>query len=84
MQLRKAKKTLSGQGSAYYSLAPVTWATCDDGPKRCGSLLARASGEISDATLQRLVDAQPENDLPLATSNTSLFGRVPGLRALAY
>lgn len=37
----------------------------DDGQKRCEDLLARASGTVSEETLQRLLEAQ-ENDPPPA------------------
>jgi predicted CopG family antitoxin len=30
----------------------IKWAKWDDGPKRCGGLLNRAAGKISDATLR--------------------------------
>jgi len=36
----------------------------DDGPPRCGDLLARAEGEVSDDTLARLEAAQAEDSPP--------------------
>ncbi len=39
----------------------TTW---EDGPKRCGGLLARASGEISDATPQPLLYGHIYDDPP--------------------
>lgn len=70
-----ATKTVSVDEDAYRALVRarrhrgesfskvIKRAKWDDGPKRCGDLLARASGEVSDATLQRLIEAQ-ENDQP--------------------
>ena len=68
-------KTLSVDEEAYRALVRarrhrgesfskvIKRAKWDDGPKRCGNLLARASGTVSEATLAVLVSAQ-ENDLP--------------------
>jgi len=68
-------KTLSVDEEAYRTLVRarrhrgesfskvIKRAKWDDGPKRCGDLLARASGTVSDDTLKRLIEAQ-ENDLP--------------------
>ena len=72
-----ATKTLSVDEDAYRALTRarrhrresfsqvIKRASWDDGPKRCGDLLARATGEVSESTLQTLADAQA-NDLPPA------------------
>ena len=72
-----ATKTLSVDEEAYRALSRarrhrgesfsqiIKRAKWDDGPKRCGDLLARATGAVSEATLQRLAEAQ-KNDLPPA------------------
>lgn len=77
IDLCMATKTLSVDEEAYRALVRarrhrgesfskvIKRAKWDDGPKRCGGLLARAAGCVSDATLQRLTEAQ-ENDLPPA------------------
>lgn len=71
-----ATKTLSVDEEAYRALARakrhrgesfshvIKRATWADGPKKCGGLLARASGEISDETLQYLADAQRQDAPP--------------------
>lgn len=70
-----ATKTLSVDEDAYRALVRarrhrgesfskvIKRAKWDDGPKRCGDLLARATGLVPDATLDRLTEAQKE-DLP--------------------
>ncbi len=75
MHLCMATKTLSVDEDAYRALVRarkhrtesfsqvIKRAKWEDGPKRCGALLHRAAGQISDTTLQRLIEAQ-ENDLP--------------------
>ena len=75
MHLCMATKTLSVDEEAYLALVRakrhrhesfskvIKRAVWNDGPKRCKGLLHRASGEISDAALQRLTDAQA-NDAP--------------------
>lgn len=72
-----ATKTLSIDEDAYRALVRakrhrkesfsqvIKRASWNDGPKQCGGLLARATGEISTATLDRLAEAQ-DNDLPPA------------------
>jgi predicted CopG family antitoxin len=71
-----ATKTVSVDEDAYRALVRarrhrgesfskvIKRAKWDDGPKRCGDLLARASGEVSDATLQRLLEAQEDDQPP--------------------
>jgi predicted CopG family antitoxin len=71
-----ATKTLSVDEEAYRRLVRarqharesfskvIKRATWDDGPPRCGALLDRASGEISDADLNRLERAQSEDRPP--------------------
>ncbi len=70
-----AIKTLSVDEDAYRALVRakrskkesfsqvIKRARWEDGPKRCGELLSRATGAISESTLQRLTEAQ-RNDLP--------------------
>lgn len=70
-----ATRTLSVDEEAYRALVRarrhrgesfskvIKRAKWDDGPKRCGDLLARASGTVSEATLAKLAHAQ-ESDLP--------------------
>lgn len=77
MYLCMATKTLSVDEEAYRALARarrhrgesfsqvIKRATWDAGPKRCGGLLSRAAGEVSDATLQRWADAQLEDRPPI-------------------
>ena len=76
MYLCMATKTLSVDEDAYRALVRakrhrsesfsqvIKRATWGEGPKRCGGLLARASGEISDTTLQRLLEAQIQDAPP--------------------
>jgi predicted CopG family antitoxin len=70
-----ATKTLSVDEEAYRALVRarkhrresfsqiIKRAKWDDGPKRCGTILERVTGEISESTLLRLDKAQ-ENNLP--------------------
>ncbi|MGF1657541.1 MAG: antitoxin VapB family protein [Verrucomicrobiales bacterium] len=70
-----ATKTLSVDEEAYRALARakrhrsesfsqvIKRATWPDGPKKCGDLLSRASGVVTDATLRRLLEAQSQ-DIP--------------------
>jgi len=44
----------------------------------------RAQGRLIDSNDLWIAAVALENELPLVTSNTSHFGRVPGLRTLAY
>lgn len=72
-----ATKTLSVDEEAYRALVRarkharesfskvIKRAKWDDGPPRCGDLLNRAAGEISDDTLDALEAAQAQ-DLPPA------------------
>jgi predicted CopG family antitoxin len=72
-----ATKTLSVDEEAYRKLVRaklhrgesfskvIRRAKWDDGPRRCGDLLARATGEISEAALRHLSEAQ-EQDRPPA------------------
>lgn len=68
-------KTLSVDEEAYRRLARarrhrgesfsqvIKRASWNDGYKKCGDLLSRASGEVSEITLKILADAQT-NDIP--------------------
>lgn len=76
MVLCMATKTLSVDEEAYRALVRakqhrresfsqvIKRAKWDDGPKRCGGLLNRASGKISEATLERLIKAQQQDTPP--------------------
>lgn len=71
-----ATKTLSVDEEAYRRLVRarkharesfskiIKRAKWDDGPPRCGDLLACANGEVSDETLERLETAQAEDSPP--------------------
>ena len=77
MRLCVATKTLSVDETAYRALARarrhrgesfsqvIKRASWDDGPKRCGDLLARADERVAEATFQIWEHAQA-NDLPPA------------------
>lgn len=77
IDLCMATKTLSVDEEAYRKLVRarkhvresfskiIKRAKWDDGPPRCGDLLARADGEVSDETLGRLEDAQAEDAPPV-------------------
>ena len=77
MYLCMATKTVSVDEEAYRALARarrhrresfsqvIKRATWDDGPKCCGDLLNRATGNISEQTLQIWEEAQ-QKDLPPA------------------
>ena len=72
-----ATKTLSVDEEAYRKLVRakkharesfskvIKRATWDDGPPRCGDLLNRATGEISDETLDELEAAQDSDSAPI-------------------
>lgn len=76
MYLCMGTKTLSVDEEAYRRLLRarkyaresfskiIKRAKWDDGPPRCGDLLARAEGEVSDETLARLEAAQAEDSPP--------------------
>jgi predicted CopG family antitoxin len=76
MYLCMGTKTLSVDEEAYRRLLRarkyaresfskiIKRAKWDDGPPRCGDLLARAEGEVSDDTLARLEAAQAEDSPP--------------------
>jgi predicted CopG family antitoxin len=76
MDLCMGTKTLSVDEEAYRRLLRarkyaresfskiIKRAKWDDGPPRCGDLLARAEGEVSDDTLARLEAAQAEDSPP--------------------
>lgn len=71
-----ATKTLSVDEEAYRKLVRariharesfskiIKRAKWDDGPPRCGDLLNRASGEVSDDMLDALDKAQTEDSAP--------------------
>ncbi len=71
-----ATKTLSVDEDAYRALVRarkqrgesfsqvIKRARWDDGPKRCGTILDRVTGAISDETLGRLDEAQKNDSLP--------------------
>lgn len=77
MYLCMATKTLSVDEEAYRKLVRarkharesfskiIKRAKWDDGPPRCGALLARADGEVSEETLARLEAAQAEDAPPV-------------------
>jgi predicted CopG family antitoxin len=77
MYLCMATKTLSVDEEAYRKLVRarkharesfskiIKRAKWDDGPPRCGALLARANGEVSEETLARLEAAQAEDAPPV-------------------
>ena len=77
MYLCMATKTLSVDEEAYRALTRarrhsgesfsqvIKRASWDDGPKRCGDLLARAAGEVDESTFQ-IWDHAQANDLPPA------------------
>jgi predicted CopG family antitoxin len=75
MHLCMATKTLSVDEEAYRALVRarkqrgesfsqvIKRAKWEDGPKRCGTILDRVTGTISDEVLQSLDEAQ-KNDSP--------------------
>jgi predicted CopG family antitoxin len=75
MYLCMATKTLSVDEEAYRALVRarrqrgesfsqvIKRAKWEDGPKRCGTILDRVTGTISEEVLDRLVEAQ-KNDFP--------------------
>lgn len=77
MCLCMATKTLSVDEEAYRKLVRarkharesfskiIKRAKWDDGPPRCGDLLARADGEVSEETLARLEAAQAQDAPPV-------------------